>query len=54
MKKINLQLSAQKTLKIEALEMMRNNKIYSIAITDQKNLPVGIIRMHDLIEAGLV
>jgi arabinose-5-phosphate isomerase len=41
-------------LAIEALEIMQNNKIYSIAVTDQKNLPVGIIRMHDLIEAGLV
>ena len=42
------------SLAIEALEIMQNNKIYSIAVTDQKNLPVGIIRMHDLIEAGLV
>tara|TARA_B100001564_G_scaffold264034_1_gene225600 strand:- start:224 stop:1192 length:969 start_codon:yes stop_codon:yes gene_type:complete len=41
-------------LAIEALEIMQNNKIYSLAVVDKKNMPVGIIRMHDLIEFGLV
>ena len=41
-------------LAIEALDIMQKNKIYSIAVIDSKKVPVGIIRMHDLIEAGLV
>tara|TARA_B100000902_G_C27248981_1_gene884188 strand:- start:386 stop:1354 length:969 start_codon:yes stop_codon:yes gene_type:complete len=41
-------------LAIEALEIMQKNKIYSLAVVNSKNLPVGIIRMHDLIEFGLV
>ena len=41
-------------LAIEALEIMQKNKIYSIAVVDSKKVPVGIIRMHDLVEAGLV
>ena len=41
-------------LAIEALDVMQKNKIYSLAVMDSKNVPVGVIRMHDLIEAGLV
>ena len=41
-------------LAMEALEIMQKNKIYSLAVVDKKNMPVGIIRMHDLIEFGLV
>ena len=41
-------------LAIEALEIMQNNKIYSLAVLDAKHNPIGLIRMHDLIEAGLV
>lgn len=41
-------------LAIDALDIMQKNKIYSLAVMDSKNVPVGVIRMHDLIEAGLV
>ena len=41
-------------LAIEALDIMQKNKIYSIAVVDSKKIPVGVIRMHDLVEAGLV
>ena len=41
-------------LAVEALDIMQKNKIYSIAVVDSKKIPVGIIRMHDLVEAGLV
>ena len=41
-------------LAIEALDIIQKNKIYSIAVVDSKKVPVGIIRMHDLVEAGLV
>ena len=39
---------------IEALEIMQEHKIYSLAVVNNKQVPEGIIRMHDLIEAGLV
>tara|TARA_B100001559_G_scaffold88281_1_gene73719 strand:- start:351 stop:1310 length:960 start_codon:yes stop_codon:yes gene_type:complete len=42
------------SLAIEALEIMQKHKIYSLAVVNNKQVPEGIIRMHDLIEAGLV
>ena len=42
------------SLAIDALAIMQRNKIYSLAaLRDDKSL-AGVIRMHDLIEAGLV
>ena len=41
-------------LAVEALEVMQTNKIYSLAVLDNKKVPIGVIRMHDLVEAGLV
>ena len=45
---------SQDSLAIDALEIMQANKIYTLAVVDRHNEPVGVIRMHDLIEAGLV
>ena len=45
---------SQDSLAIDALEIMQANKIYTLAVVDIHNKPVGVIRMHDLIEAGLV
>ena len=45
---------SQDSLAIDALEIMQANKIYTLAVVDRHNKPVGVIRMHDLIEAGLV
>ena len=42
------------SLAIEALEIMQEHKIYSLAVVNSKQVPEGIIRMHDLVEAGLV
>ena len=42
------------SLAIDALNIMQNNKIYSLAVLDEIKRPIGVIRMHDLIEAGLV
>ena len=42
------------SLAIDALKIMQNNKIYSLAVLDELKRPIGVIRMHDLIEAGLV
>ena len=44
----------QDCLAIDALEIMQKNRIYSLAVLNNKLVPVGVIRMHDLIEAGLV
>ena len=41
-------------LAIDALHIMQKHKIYSIVALNDKKVPEGIIRMHDLIEAGLV
>ena len=51
-KKIKIIL--KESLAIEALEIMQKNKIYTLAVVDNKNVPIGIIRMHDLIEAGII
>ena len=41
-------------LATEAIKLMQKNQIYSLVVLDQKKKPKGLIRMHDLIEAGLV
>ena len=41
-------------LATEAIKLMQKNQIYSLVVFDQKNLPKGLIRMHDLVEAGLI
>ena len=41
-------------LATEAIKLMQKNQIYSLVVLDQKKYPKGLIRMHDLIEAGLV
>ena len=33
---------------------MQKNKIYTLAVIDSRKVPIGIIRMHDLIEAGII
>ena len=45
---------SKERLAIDALEIMQKHKIYSIVVLNNKKVPEGIIRMHDLIEAGLV
>ena len=42
------------SLAIEAIEMMQRNQIYSLVVTNKKGQPKGLIRMHDLVETGLV
>ena len=41
-------------LATEAIKLMQKNQIYSLVVLDQKKQPKGLIRMHDLVEAGLV
>tara|TARA_B100000989_G_scaffold175950_1_gene132031 strand:- start:658 stop:1635 length:978 start_codon:yes stop_codon:yes gene_type:complete len=37
-----------------AIDQMNKNKIYSLAVKDEKNKVVGIIRMHDIVEAKII
>ena len=50
----NIKIIPNDSLAIDALEIMQKHKIYSLAVVNNKQVPEGIIRMHDLIEAGLV
>ena len=42
------------SLATEAIKIMQQNEIYSLAVVDQNKRLKGLIRMHDLVEAGLV
>ena len=42
------------SLATEAIEMMQRNQIYSLVVTNKNGQPEGLIRMHDLVETGLV
>ena len=42
------------SLATEAIDMMQRNQIYSLVVIDKKSKPIGLIRMHDLVETGLV
>ena len=37
-----------------AIDQMNKNKIYSIVVKDEKNRVLGIIRMHDIVEAKII
>ena len=48
-KTINKFLMAKK-----AVYIMQKNQIYVLIAVDPKGIPVGVIRMHDLMQSGLV
>jgi arabinose-5-phosphate isomerase len=41
-------------LAVDALNLMEANKITMLPVTDEQGKPVGILHMHDLIQAGVV
>ena len=41
-------------LAVEALNLMEDHNITLLPVVDDKNKPVGILQMHDLIKAGIV
>jgi len=41
-------------LAVEALNLMEDHNITLLPVVDDKNKPVGILQMHDLIKAGVV
>jgi arabinose-5-phosphate isomerase len=38
----------------KALNFMQKRKSYSLVVTDEKNTVVGLVRMHDLLKAGVL
>lgn len=42
------------TLAVDALNLMEENKITMLPVVDEENIPVGMLHMHDLIDAGVV
>lgn len=41
-------------LAAEALQMMENYKITSLVVTNEKNNPIGVLHLHDILQAGVV
>ena len=50
----NVKTLKQSSLAFEALEIMEKNNIYVLIILDSNKIPVGVLRMHDLMQSGLV
>ena len=44
----------QSSLASRAIETMEKNNIYVLIVLDSKKIPVGVLRMHDLMQSGLV
>lgn len=42
------------SLAVKAIEIMQKNEIYILVVINEKSIPVGVIRMHDLMQSGLV
>ena len=42
------------SLAVKAIEIMQKNEIYMLVVINEKSIPVGVIRMHDLMQSGLV
>ena len=42
------------SLAVEAIEIMEKNEVYVLIVVNKKNVPIGVIRMHDLMQSGLV
>jgi len=43
-----------KTLAVDALNLMEDNKITMLPVINDQNEPIGMLHMHDLINAGVV
>ena len=42
------------SLAMEAINLMQNHEIYVLIAVDKNNKPIGVIRMHDLMQSGLI
>ena len=45
---------SQGTLATTALNIMEIHKITALVVTNDKNHPVGVIHMHDILSAGVI
>ena len=50
----NVKTIQQSSLASRAIETMEKNNIYVLIVLDSKKIPVGVLRMHDLMQSGLV
>jgi len=50
----NVKTIQQSSLASKAIEIMEKNNIYVLIVLDSKKTPVGVLRMHDLMQSGLV
>ena len=50
----NVKTIEQSCLASEAIKIMEKNKIYVLIVLDSNKVPVGVLRMHDLMQSGLV
>ena len=41
-------------LAAEAVKIMEDSKITAVIVEDGANHPVGVLRMHDILKAGVV
>ncbi|MBC8415678.1 MAG: KpsF/GutQ family sugar-phosphate isomerase [Candidatus Cloacimonetes bacterium] len=51
---VNPKHTSPETLAVEALNLMEENKITMLPVVNESNEPVGMLHMHDLIDAGVV
>ena len=50
----NVKTIQQSSLASKAIEIMEKANIYVLIVLDSKKIPVGVLRMHDLMQSGLV
>ena len=50
----NVKTIEQSCLASKAIEIMEKNQIYVLIVLDSNKVPVGVLRMHDLMQSGLV
>ena len=50
----NVKTIQRSSLASIAIEIMEKNNIYVLIVLDSKKIPVGVLRMHDLMQSGLV
>ena len=50
----NVKTIQQSSLASKAIEIMEKNNIYVLIVLDSKKIPVGVLRMHNLMQSGLV
>jgi len=50
----NVKTIQQSSLASIAIEIMEKNNIYVLIVLNTKKIPIGVLRMHDLMQSGLV